>query len=333
MKNNRRDRIDVIATTISGSMADWRKIDKTEDEFRKCYTGALSVHIVNSHNEARRKAKELVSSGSRIIVSAGGAGTFNSILEGCHTNEGVPEGLKLAFLRKGSADLIGKSLNIPDNLARAVQIISKGIEEQRFITADIIEVSGEVAEKRHFIGFSGVGVFGDVPRFTENRFIKYYKGVFGTVFGDLGPFMIGVNFALMKHHMDNMIGRIRRFHILGEDVDLPNKRYMSIIVLNGDLGKDFPLAQGMQFGSGDFKVVTIRDRGFARSYKQLIGCWKGDIFEHAERLGVKAFRTSKLRIIPKDSRPYMVNIDGLVLWARGPILYRISDRVKLVSGR
>ncbi len=332
MSHTKVDRIDIIATTVSGSVADWRKIDRTKDEFRKYYRGDLGVHIVDSHIEAKKKAEELVRLGSRLIVSAGGAGTLNSILEGCHAKEGIPKGLRLAFLRKGSADLIGKALSIPDDLGRAVRLIFKGIEEQRFVSADIIEVSGETAEKRHFIGFSGVGVFGDVPRFTENRFVKYYKGILGSLFGDLGPFMVGVNLALLKHHLDNLRGTSHKFQLLADDVDLPDRRYISIIVLNGDLGRDMPLASEVPLGSGDFKVVTIRDRGLARSYQQLIGCWKGDIFEYAKQLGVREFRTSKLRMIPKDSSPYMVNIDGLISWARGPIRYRISDRVKLVSG-
>ena len=39
------------------------------------------------------------------------------------------------------------------------------------------------SEKFHMIGFGGVGIFGDIPRFTESRFIKYYKGFLGYFFG------------------------------------------------------------------------------------------------------------------------------------------------------
>jgi len=236
-------------------------------------------------------------------------------------------------LRKGSADLIGKALGVPDDLGQAARAIYESIEKRNFISADVIEISGENTEKRHFLGFSGVGVFGDAPRFTENRFTKYYKGLLGTLFGDLGPFMVGVNCALMKHHVDNLKGGVFRFHPSAEDVDLPMERYVSIIILNGDLSKDFPLATGMPFGSGDFKVVTIRDKGLALSYKQLVSCWRGDVFRHAKELGVESFKTSRLKITPEDVRPYMVNVDGLILWARGPIHYSICDQVKLVSGK
>ncbi|MFQ5907113.1 MAG: hypothetical protein ACE5JA_11160, partial [bacterium] len=203
---------------------------------------------------------------------------------------------------------------------------------QNLVTADVIEVAGEGTERRHLLGFSGVGVFGDTPRFTENRFVKHYKGLLGTLLGDLGPFLVGINFALMRHHLNTLRGRGLQFRPAGENVELPMAKYVSIIILNGDLSEDFPLAKGMPLGDGDFKVVTIRDRGFTCSYRQLISCWNGSVFKYAKELSVTSFRTRNLQIVPRETSPYMVNIDGLVSWARGPIHYSISGQVKLVSG-
>jgi diacylglycerol kinase family enzyme len=327
----RSDRIDVIATSISGSVSDWQKLGNIEDEFRRSYPGEVRVHIVDSHAQARLEAAQAVLGGSRIIVSAGGAGTCNSVLEGCRATGRIPDGLRLAFLRKGSADLIGKALGIPDELSAAVNAILAGLQGENFIDADVIEVSGDIPEKRHFLGFAGVGVFGDTPMFTENRFVKYYKGFLGTLFGDLGPFMVGVNLALLKYHADTIRARKARYKLLAEGLEFPLSRYVSIIILNGDLGDDFPLARGMRFGDGDFKVVALRDKGVAASYRQLISCWKGNLFERSRDLGALAFRKSVLEIVPEHSGLYMVNVDGLILWARGPIRFCVSDRIKLVG--
>lgn len=332
-----KKRIDVITTTISGAISDWKKIDSLGTEFKKYYSGPSKVHIVNSHAEAQAKTQEVIREGSRIIVSAGGAGTFNSVLEGCHRKSGLPKDLRLAFLRKGSADLIGKALKIPDDLSKAVRIIFQGIEKDRSIPTDVIEVEGidinDNQWRRHFIGFGGVGVFGDIPYFTESRVTKYYKGILGSLFGDRGPFIVGANCALIKHHIDNLLRRTPRFRLVADDLYIPPNRYNSVVILNGDLGKDFPLAKGIPLGSGYFQTVAMRDLGFFASYKQIIHCWRGDIFDYSEKLGTKFFKIKKeLKIIPEDSRQYMVNIDGLLMRTKGTIRYHISDRVKLITG-
>jgi len=328
-------RIDIIVTTISGSILDWKKINNIEPEFRKCYSGPINVHIVDSHAKAREKTSKAVEEGSRIIISAGGSGTFNSVLEGCYA-AGLPKDLRLAFLRKGSADLLGKVLKIPDQLSQAVGIISQSIKEDKIIQADVIEVEGTGIDdkpwKRHFIGFGGVGVFGDVPYFSERWYSKYYKGILGTLFGDRGPFIVTVILSLMKHYIDIILQRKFKFSLVSDDLLIPPQKYSSIIILNGDLGKDFSLAKGIPLKSGYFITVTMRDLGLFTSVKQLIHIGKGDIFNYSKKLGTESFKLKNLKIIPDNSKPYMVNIDGLPVYAKGNIKYRISDTVNLITG-
>jgi diacylglycerol kinase family enzyme len=73
----------------------------------------VRVHVASSHAEAQAMTSAIVSGGGRTVVSAGGAGTFNAVLEGAHAGGAVPPDLRLAFLRKGSADLIGKAMGMP----------------------------------------------------------------------------------------------------------------------------------------------------------------------------------------------------------------------------
>jgi len=108
--------VDVIATTISGSIKDWGKVKRIVPLFKERGMNDVALFALDSHREAREKTCELISSGSRHIISAGGSGTFNSVLEGCCDSGIALRELKLGFLRKGSADLIGKSLVLkPDD--------------------------------------------------------------------------------------------------------------------------------------------------------------------------------------------------------------------------
>ena len=322
--------INVIATTISGSIKDWQKLKNIDKEFKKYYPGKVEVYIVDSHKEAREKANGLIRNGERLIVSAGGAGTFNSVLEGCWLNERFPEGLRLAFLRKGSADLIGRVLKITDNLPEAAEIISRSVQDDKTIESDVIEVSAN-ERKHHLIGFGGIGIFGVVPYFTESRFIKYYKGLLSYFFGDRGPFLVGVNLAMIKFYLDK-VSKKRRFLLRTPETQLSADEYSSVIIMNGDLGKIFPLASGMPLSTGDFKVVVLKDLGLITSYRQMIHLGKGDFEQFEERLGIRILRTKELTIHPEDPSEYMVNVDGLRLIVTGTVIFKVSDRIKLITG-
>ena len=100
--------IDVIATTVSGSISDWAKVERIRPLFEERGFPGTRLHVAKSHGEARTIARDLLRDDNRrLLISAGGSGTFNAVLEGC-CDSGVPLGeIDLGFLRKGSADLLG----------------------------------------------------------------------------------------------------------------------------------------------------------------------------------------------------------------------------------
>ena len=78
-----KNRIDVIATSISGSVSDWRKVDRIVPLFRDHGEQDVHLAVLDSHRAARAKACQLARAGSTLLISAGGSGTFNSVVEGC----------------------------------------------------------------------------------------------------------------------------------------------------------------------------------------------------------------------------------------------------------
>jgi diacylglycerol kinase family enzyme len=332
------DRIDVVATTMSGSIEDQRKIGRIGPELRARTARAVRVHRADSHAEAQALTHDAVRRGGRLLVSAGGAGTFNAVLEGAHLDGRVPDDLRLAFLRKGSADLIGKRLGIPDTLPEAVEAIVGGIESGDTVAADVLDVTATAPTgepvTRHLIGFGGLGVFGDIPRFTESRAIKAYKGVLGQLFGDLGPFMTG--FALATVYWN--VGRLRDHRprttlTLDGDV-LPAATWVSVILLNGDLGRDFRLGRDLDLASGSFRVIALRYLGPRETVRQALACKTAAVLDNPDRYGaiVRTVRT----LAAQPERPdhvQMVNVDGLKVLARGGVTVSVGSRVALVPGR
>jgi diacylglycerol kinase family enzyme len=327
-------RIDVIATTISGSVRDWGKIREIAPLFQKHGEDGVTVHAVDTHRDARSKACELVRSGCRILISAGGSGTFNSVVEGCYDSGIEPETVTLGFLRKGSADLIGKVLGMPDEVEEAVKVFVESIRADKVVPCDVLLGSSEEGDvpARHFVGYGGAEIFGEIPHYTENRFIKYYKGYLGQLFGDLGPFFIGTNLAILGRFFTRRGRRKYEWEISVDDQVVAQKRYQAMILVNGDLGPDLPFAKNVPLGSGDFYLFAITDKGSIQLYRQLKHAWDSTILEDPDRWGFESYRIkNRLVLRPNTSDPFPVNMDGSSLTCRKSARIEIVGRIRLLA--
>lgn len=326
--------IDVIATTISGSVSDWGKTKRIVPLFQERGVDDVTLFEVDSHQAARERACERMQSGRRILISAGGSGTFNSVLEGCYDAGVDLHDLKLGFLRKGSADLIGKTLGMPDDIEEAVAVFAEAIREEHTVPCDILQVSsGEGgAGPRRFAGYGGAEIFGDIPYYTENRFIKYYKGVLSQLFGDLGPFFVGTNLAVLGRLPKRIRGDVRRWEIHVDDKAVAEGAYQVIVIVNGDLGKDLPFAKSVPLGSGDFYVFAIRDRGTLFLYRQMKHAFDASMLDDPERWGLESFCVKKrLELRPGGEDSFPLNVDGSTMECREYARIEIIDQIQLLA--
>jgi len=331
MKNQK---IDVIATTISGSISDWGKVKHIVPLFKKHGFDNVSLYAVDSHKEVRKKTTECIHSGSRIIISAGGSGTFNAALEGCCDSDVDLSDLSLGFLRKGSADLIGKVLGMPDDIDDAIKVFADSIIAGATIKCDVILAESEKGESppRHFVGYGGAEIFGEIPTYTENRFIKYYKGVLSQLFGDMGPFFVGACLASTSKTFRSMTTAANRWSIYHDDKLVAENKYQALIIVNGDLGKNLPLASGVPLGSGDFYLFGLRNLGLLKLPGQFKHAWKATIQNDPEKWGFETYQiTNALKLEPTKSGTFNVNIDGSTMQCRQSVSFKITNQINLIS--
>ena len=231
--------------------------------------GDVRLHEVNSHTAAREAAYAALKDGGRIPISAGGSGTFRAVLEGCIDSGVNLADIRLGFLRKGSADLIGKVLNMPDDIENAIKVFAESIYSDCYISADILNASCTSSDEnpRHFIGYGGVEIFGRIPFYTENRYIKYYKGIMSQLFGDLGPFTTGMLLSLTEKLLKSPFTRKKHWRIIADGDLALEGCYQAIIVVNGYLGPDMPFSD-KPLGSGEFYVFGLKDIGALKLISQ-----------------------------------------------------------------
>jgi diacylglycerol kinase family enzyme len=326
--------IDVIATTISGSVSDWGKIKRIVPLFEKQGEDDVSLFSVDSHLEARQKACEQIKSGSRILISAGGSGTFNAVLEGIYDADCDVSDVRLGFLRKGSADLIGKVLGMPDEIESAIEVFIQSIRNDKVVPCNVIAArdGGVGGRSRRFVGYAGAELFGEIPYFTENRFMKYYKGILSQLFGDLGPFFVGTNLAILRRLFRRIGGKKRRWKITVDGKTVSHGVFQAMIIVNGDLGPNLPFARGVPLGSGDFYLFAIRDKGILFLYRQLKHAWDASILKDPERWGFEPFCVKENLVIqPEDDESFPVNIDGSTFECNRSADFEIIDTIDLLA--
>ncbi len=331
MATDRSARIEVIATAVSGSIADWSKVRRIEPLFAEHGWTGVALSEVEGHDEARARAAELVGDGARIVISAGGSGTFNAVLHGC-IDAGVPlEPLRLGFLRKGSADLIGKVLGMPDEIEAGIRVFSDAIEADHTAPCDLLRVDVEGVPPKHFVGYGGAELFGRIPHFTENRFMKWYKGVLSQFFGDLGPFTTGMILALLERLAKAPFTRARRWRIRVDGNEIDGGRFQAMVLVNGYLGKDLAFTNDA-LGSGRFHCFALRDRGIWRLPGQVKAARSGKVAADPARWGMEHLVCEESLELECD-RPFPLNVDGSTVLCPGAASVRRVGSIALLAAR
>jgi diacylglycerol kinase family enzyme len=325
-------RIDVIATTISGSISDWSKMKHIVPLFQKYGLDNVNLFEVSSHEAARNTACSVLKDHGRLPISAGGSGTFRAVLEGC-IESGVPlNDIRLGFLRKGSADLIGKTLGMPDEIESSISVLAKAIQNDHWVPSDILQarINSPVEHIHHFIGYGGVGIFGRIPFYTENRFMKYYKGILGQIFGDLGPFTIGMTLALVEKVIKSLYTKSQTVQLWVDGELVAQNRYQAVIVLNGYLGPDLPFTD-KPLGSGEFYIFCIRDLGLIKLLNQAKLARSGTITKFKGKSGFESYvANNDMKIRYDDDTTFPVNIDGSLEMTKKDVIFNKYGTIPLL---
>jgi diacylglycerol kinase family enzyme len=241
--------------------------------------------------------------------------------------------IRLGFLRKGSADLIGKILGMPDQIEQAAVVFADSIVRDLTLPCDILQASCPDSEipVQHFVGYGGAEIFGRIPHFTENRFMKWYKGILGQIFGDLGPFSTGMTLALGERICRGPFGRRRTWRIRIDGRQVAQGRYQALIIQNGYLGPELAFSSD-PLGSGHFQLIGLKDIGWARLPRQILQARRGTITKDPGRWGLESFQVrDSLELATDPPHVFPANIDGTTLLCPGRLRVAIVGRIRLLA--
>ena len=122
-------------------------------------------------NDATRIAQEAVKSGEDVVISYGGDGTLNEVIQGL-TGTNVP----VAVWPGGTANVVARDLGIPFDLEKLADVIVRG-NTRRIALGVARNQSVDENFKRFFLMFAGIGLDASVAQ-NVNLKLKRRTGEF-----------------------------------------------------------------------------------------------------------------------------------------------------------
>ena len=238
-----RSEMFVIVNPVSGNGKTGQRWAGIEERLR--IEGAqFDVEFTREPGHAIQLARDAIAAGYRTIVSAGGDGTLNEVVNGLMTEGRTDPDVRLGLIPGGTGSDFGRGIGLPrDPLDAALHLLKA--EPHWFDMGQINCKRGEGTNTRYFINVAGLGFDGEVC----DRVNRSSKALGGTI-----PYvssLVATLFSYRNKHVHwTLDGQVR------EEV------LNSVIVANAFyFGGGMRISPNSQTDDGLFHVITLGDWG------------------------------------------------------------------------
>jgi len=268
---------------------------------------SIGLHFEHDFTEAPRHAIELakaaVKQGYETVVSVGGDGTINEVVNGLY-DSGALEDVSLGIISTGTGSDYIRTVGIPRHHQEACQRLLNS----RKMLVDIGEVeyrnNGQV-EKRLFVNFAGLGFDAEVVQATTQRF---------KTLGGLPAYLLGLLTTFLCYRNREITLRV--------DGEIVSKKVCTAVMSNGKYGGgSMFVAPDADITDGYFDVLTIDDISKPDLLWSLLRIYKGTHLTHPK---VTMQRGREIEI--DSAKQLLVQADGELL-GETPARFRVLPSV------
>jgi len=273
----------------------------------------FNVKSTQRKGQATEFTRELIAGGYRKIISIGGDGTLNEIINGIFTQDHCPPTeIILSLIPVGTGNDWGRMFGIPLIYEGAVQVIKEG--KQMLHDIGVIDYfNGEEKARTYFINIAGLGFEAVVVKKTNKQKDKGMSNK-AIYFYNLLSSLIAHRNTPVDITIDGRSGRAKIFSI-----NVGNGRYC------GGGMRQTPDAIP---DDGLFDITVIREMGKIEIIRSLQLLYDGTIMSHPK---VDGYRSNNLKVT-SDSLLY-VEADGESL-GHTPVEFSIiPSAVNIIYGK
>ncbi|MBU1035945.1 MAG: diacylglycerol kinase family protein [bacterium] len=247
----------------------------------------FKVCTTSHQGEAVELAQKAADNGAELIVSVGGDGTVNEIVNGIMKSKNDPP---LGIIPLGWANDFIKSTDIPSDIIEACKILIKGKTKK----IDIGVINNQI----YFANICGVGFDAEVAQLANHmkskhpnlRILSAFVYVFATVKKLLSPF----SYHNVKIKFD------------GQEI---HSKILFIAISNGKIyGGRFKITPEAILDDGLLEICLVEEMGRFKYLSIIPKVFKGT---HASIKGINFYRAKE--VVIQSSEPVLAQVSGEVI--------------------
>jgi len=247
----------------------------------------FKVSYTSHHGDAIELARKAADKGMDLIVSIGGDGTVNEIVNGIMKSKNDPS---LGIIPLGWANDFIKSTDIPSDIIEACKILIKGKTKK----IDIGAINSQI----YFANICGVGFDAEVAQLANQmkskhpnlRILSAFIYVFATVKKLLSPF----SYHNVKIKFD------------GQEI---HSKILFIAISNGKIyGGRFNITPEAILDDGLLEICVVEEMGRFKYLSIIPKVFKGT---HASIKGINFYRAKE--VVIQSSEPVLAQVSGEVI--------------------
>lgn len=243
------------------------------------------AQATSAPDDATRLTREALAGGSNIIISYGGDGTLNEVIQAMVGSDAV-----LGVWAGGTANVVARDLNVPRDPRRLAEVIAAGKTRRIALGAALQGSEPGRRTPRYFFMFAGIGLDASISR-GVNRKLKRKTGEFAF-------WVSGIKHLLMWKGQPF-------------SVEVDGKRYESAFTLIGNgksYGGNLEMAKNARLEAPEFEVFILpRHRTNIAYLLALIKCF----FKKPEKTSATIVKGNRVGI--DADKEVWVELDGEVV--------------------
>lgn len=256
-------------------------------------------HLTEAPGHAVELAREAVKKGYRRVVSVGGDGTINEVVNGLYDSGGIGE-VELGIISTGTGGDYGRTIGLPRTYPEMCRSLLN--PRRRKVDLGVVEYTRDGAPvRRLFVNFAGLGFDAEIVRRTTQQFKSL---------GSTPSYLMGLLTTLVCYRNKKVT-----LAIDGETVE---KEVCTVIMNNGRYGGGGMLtAPGADLSDGLLDVLVIGDLDKIDLLWSLPRIYRGTHLTHPK----VSLRKAK-EVTIRSAQPVHLQADGELL-GELPATFRI----------
>jgi len=256
--------------------------------------GACEVLFTKARGDATELAAQAHAAGATTVVSMGGDGTHNEVVNGL-LRGGIPTQVQLGVLSAGTGGDFCRSTLAGRDLEAGIRSIAEAPAARIDVGHIRYRHDSGTPGERYFLNMASCGMSGLVCRLVEQSGKRLGGGI---------AFYLGTVRALWRYKPARV-----RLTLDGQPLgDANGTEVTTVVVCNAQYS-----GGGMRFGpnarltDGELDVVIIRPSSLLSQIRNTPKLYKG---EHTGVPGVSQHRGRRLQVEPLNERPAYIEFDG-----------------------